>query len=102
MPRGLDITDLEYLAWPPCANIQTTLCVYDQARNIVESSVSHLVVTGTFFYRLLPLRIQAQNQSSREGSPIGLGLSGGYLINESRPRESLPYQITHNLQRNAP
>jgi hypothetical protein len=33
MPRGLDITDLEYLACPPCANIQTTLCVYHQAKN---------------------------------------------------------------------
>ena len=26
MPRGLDITDLEYYTLPPCANIQTTLC----------------------------------------------------------------------------
>jgi hypothetical protein len=33
VPRGLDITDLEYytlppvrIAYPPCANIQTTLC----------------------------------------------------------------------------
>jgi hypothetical protein len=38
---------------------------------------------GLFFCRLLPpLRIQAQNQSSREGSPIGLGLSGGNPTNE--------------------
>jgi hypothetical protein len=26
VPRGLDITDLEYYTLPPCANIQTTLC----------------------------------------------------------------------------
>jgi hypothetical protein len=26
MPKGLDITDLEYYTLPPCANIQTNLC----------------------------------------------------------------------------
>jgi hypothetical protein len=26
VPRGLDITDLEYYTLPPCVNIQTTLC----------------------------------------------------------------------------
>jgi hypothetical protein len=51
-----------------------------------------------FFCRLLPpLRIQAQNQSSREGSPIGLGLSGGYPTNEPRGRASpTKLRITFN------
>jgi hypothetical protein len=90
-------------AW--CVSKLYRVAVVAEVEDVAEKGSVHCIPFGghgDFFPAArYPSGFRPNIKSSREGSPIGLGLFGGYPTNKPRPRESLPYQITHNLKRNA-